>query len=79
MHCIETLNSLPSKVVTTFSDHIKSAQLSKQKDSLLFRDKFYLQKLGEMRSFFKVKVLSDFHFGDFWRKWLQRHLIGKQH
>ena len=41
------------------------------------RDKFRLQKLGVMKGFFKVKVLSNFDFGAFWRYWLQRHLVGK--
>ena len=30
-----------------------------------------------IKSFFKVKVLSDFDFGHFLRNWLQRHLVGK--
>ena len=28
--------------------------------------------------FFKVKVLSDFDFGDFWKNWSQPHLVAKQ-
>ena len=31
------------------------------------RDKFRLQKLGVTKGFFKVKVLSDFDFGQFLR------------
>ena len=41
-------------------------------------DKFCLQKLGVTKGFFKVKVLSDFDFGDFWKNWLQRHQVAKQ-
>ena len=31
------------------------------------REKFRHQKLGVTKGFFKVEVLSDFDFGDFWR------------
>ena len=41
------------------------------------RDKFRLQKLGITKGFLKVKVLSDFDFGQFLRNWSQRHLVGK--
>ena len=36
-----------------------------------------MQKLGLTKVVFKGKVLSDFDFGDFWRNWLQSHLVGK--
>ena len=52
---------------------VKEFTISKRR----IRDKFHLQKLGVTKDFFKVKVLSDFDFGDFWRNWLQRHLVGK--
>ena len=42
------------------------------------QDKFRLQKLGVMKGFFKVKVLSNFDFGDFWKNWSQCHLVAKQ-
>ena len=41
------------------------------------QDKFCMQKLMVTKGFFKVEVLSDFDFGQFWRNWLQRHLVGK--
>ena len=31
------------------------------------REKFRHQKLGVTKGFFKVKLLSNFDFGDFWR------------
>ena len=40
-------------------------------------DKFRLQKFGVTKGFFKVKVLSDFDFGQFLRNWSQHHLVGK--
>ena len=38
--------------------------------------------LAEVRGndrFFKVKVMSNFYFGDFWRNRFQRHLVDKVH
>ena len=38
------------------------------------REKFRLQKVGVTEVFLLVKVVSDFDFGHFLEKWLQRHL-----
>ena len=38
------------------------------------REKFRLQKVGVTEVFLWVKVVSDFDFGHFLKKWSQRHL-----
>ena len=71
MHCMETLNFITFETCKTFT--LRLSQISAiSKITVLKRcvwDKFCFQKLGVMKGSFKVKVLSDFDFRNFWRKW----------